>query len=40
MVFTGDGAFIDEVQFDDDILQQVEEDKNQPAMTYEKFKEN
>ena len=40
MIFTGDGAFIDEANFDDDILSQVNKDKNQPAMTYEIFKEN
>ena len=39
MVFTSDGEFIDEVEFNDDILQEVEEDKSQPPLTYEKFKE-
>lgn len=39
MVFTADGAFIDEVEFNDDILQEIEEDKNQPPITYEIFKE-
>ena len=28
MVFTGDGAFIDEVTFNDDVLLEIEEDKN------------
>jgi len=40
MVFTGDGAFIDEVTFNDDTLLEIEDDKNQPAVTYEMFKEN
>ena len=40
MVFTGDGAFIDEVTFNDDTLLEIEDDKNQPAVTYEIFKEN
>lgn len=40
MIFTGDGAFIDEVTFNDDILNQVEiPEKNKSLMTYKKFLE-
>jgi hypothetical protein len=39
MIFTNDGAFIDEVEFNDDMLKDIEEDKNQPPITYEIFKE-
>lgn len=39
MIFTSDGAFIDEVEFNDDLLKTIEIEENQPPMTITKFKE-
>ena len=40
MIFTGDGAFIGEVDFNDDILNQVQlPEKSKTQMTYKKFLE-
>lgn len=40
MIFTNDGAFIDEVEFNDDILKTNElNDKDRPKINYQTFKE-
>lgn len=41
MIFTSDGAFIDEVEFNDDLLKNInEKNEDEPNMTFKKFKEN
>ena len=40
MIFTGDGAFIDECEFNDDILKTNEiSEKDKPKINYQTFQE-
>ena len=40
MIFTSDGAFIDEVEFNDDLLKTITPSNEMPKMTLKQFKEN
>jgi hypothetical protein len=40
MIFTSDGAFIDEVEFNDELLKSITPTNDTPQMTLRQFKEN